>query len=109
MRWQLSRNDPVTDLTRSGERLEWALSKRIRSRRPGETLREYQSRYQMQDGDPTVDELFAAIERARYAGETDRALADRSVTLANEVVADTVLFGGRLLPSIPTSRGITRR
>lgn len=106
LRWQLTGSgSPTADLTRSADRLEWAMKQRFRPRRPGETLRTYHRRYRVLHDDPTADDLFEVVERAKYAGTTDPDLAAESVALANQLVDDTVVFGGRLRPTIPGGPG----
>lgn len=104
LRWHREVTDPVADLQRSTERLEWAMAKRFRPRRPGETMREYHRRYSITNDDERVEELFELIERARYGGSYDRSTAEKSRILANEIVDETVVFGGRRLPTTTQAR-----
>lgn len=101
LRYHRQRGDPRDDLTRASDRLEWAMRRRFRPRRPGESLRTYHRRYRVVDDDPAVESLLELVEQARYAGDVDDAAADRAVDLADQIVDDTVVFGGRLRPSIP--------
>lgn len=101
LRWHRRPTAPAVDLHRSAERLEWAMERRFRPRHPGETLRTYHRRYTVVNDDERVDDLFALIEGARYGGVTDAETATSARQLANEVVDDTVVFGGRLRPTIP--------
>lgn len=105
MRWHLRQGDPVADLTRSADRLEWAMTRRFRPRQPGETLRSYHRRYQVIHRDQPVDALFDAVERSRYAGYVDPDLSSAAIELADRVVDDTVVFGGRLRPTVPKGPG----
>lgn len=101
LRWHRKPTAPAVDLHRSAERLEWAMERRFRPRHPGETLRAYHRRYTVVNDDERVDDLFAVIEDARYGGVADAETATTARQLANDVVDDTVVFGGRLRPTIP--------
>jgi transglutaminase-like putative cysteine protease len=77
------RTEPVTDVERAYERVEYLLSRRGRSRRPGETVRSYLAR-----GDPRLDRLRELYERAHYAGDAGPAAADEAVELVDDLVSD---------------------
>lgn len=100
LRWHRNPISPAVDLHRSAERLEWAMSKRFRPRHPGETLRDYHRRFSTVYSDEHIDSLFEVIEQARYGGIEDREQADRARELADKVVDETVVFGGKLRPSV---------
>ena len=84
VRWQ-RRSDPETDVTRAYDRLEYVLEREHRSRRAGETRRQY---LQSVEADERAREVGAIYERTRYGGEVDQAAADRAVELVDSIVAD---------------------
>ncbi|USZ67073.1 DUF3488 and transglutaminase-like domain-containing protein [Halorussus salilacus] len=83
--WQ-PREDPETDVSRAFDRLEHALGRERRERRPGETPREYLAA--MGDLDDRVERVGRLHERVRYAGERDADLADEAVALVNELIRE---------------------
>lgn len=105
LRYHRNPSGSLDDFERSLERLEWVLSSRYRPRRPHETHRKYHRMYAMSHDDDRVDHLYTLCERARFAGEVDDGKATEAVELANAIVAESVYFGGRLLPSKPNTAG----
>ncbi len=99
LRWHRRASGSIDDFNRSLERVEWVLASKYRPRRPHETQRKYHRLYSMSHDDARVDRVFELCEQARFAGEIDSQRAEEVVKLTNEIVADTVVFGGRLLPS----------
>ncbi|MFW6448845.1 MAG: transglutaminase TgpA family protein [Halobacteriota archaeon] len=95
MRWQRRTGDPVRDVERAQRRVEWALAKAYRPRRPTETAREYRRVVEVLDADPAVGRFFTASERIRFGGLRDPVLADEAVDLADRIVGDVVWIGGR--------------
>ncbi len=91
--WQ-RRIDPETDVARAFERMTILLERRHRSRRPGETVRDYLAAI---DAPESAWRLAEIRERVRYAGEVDEALADEAVSLADEL-------RGNRQPANPTAR-----
>ncbi|MCU4718231.1 transglutaminase domain-containing protein [Halapricum hydrolyticum] len=88
LRWQ-PRSDPMTDLTRAYDRLEYLFERVHRPRRAGETPRQY---FEAIEADERAMTVRRRYEQARYAGEVDPAAADRAVALADAVVAEHVRF-----------------
>ncbi|MFB6118103.1 DUF3488 and DUF4129 domain-containing transglutaminase family protein [Halosegnis sp.] len=76
------RSDPVSDTRRAYERVEYVLSRQVRPRRRGETVRAYVS----QVGDERARRVARLYERATYAGGVTEAEADEAVALADELV-----------------------
>ncbi|WP_244605546.1 transglutaminase TgpA family protein [Halorussus marinus] len=83
--WQ-PRRDPDTDVERAFARLEHLLADRFRERRPGETPREYLDA--IRGIDRRAERVGEIYERVRYAGESDRLLADQAVALVDELVRE---------------------
>ncbi|MFP4590444.1 MAG: DUF3488 and transglutaminase-like domain-containing protein [Halobacteriales archaeon] len=98
MRWQRPTGDPVRDVERAQRRVEWALAKAYRPRRPSETPREYRRVLEVLGAGPAVDRFFAVNERVRYGGEHDRTLAVEAVDLADGIVGHAVWLGGDVTP-----------
>jgi hypothetical protein len=65
--------------------LETVLASEHRPRRPGETPRQYVAAI---DADETVQTVYEARERARYAGEVSRSTADEAVETVDAIVAE---------------------
>ncbi|MFB6146868.1 MAG: DUF3488 and DUF4129 domain-containing transglutaminase family protein [Halobacteriaceae archaeon] len=84
LRWQPA-SDPTTDVEGAWDRIEYALGRAARQRRPGETVREYLASV---DADERVDRVARLRERARYAGEVDPELASEARELASQLVAE---------------------
>nr|WP_244265051.1 transglutaminase domain-containing protein [Halorhabdus tiamatea] len=82
LRWQ-PREDPATDVDRAFERLEYVLERRHRERRPGETVNDYLSTVEADERARRVAEIR---EQMRYAGVVDRAAADETIELVDELV-----------------------
>ncbi|WP_247005960.1 transglutaminase TgpA family protein [Halorientalis litorea] len=83
------RADPATDIERAFARLETVLASEHRPRRPGETPRQYVAAI---DADETVQAVYEARERARYAGEVSRSTADEAVETVDAIVAERGWF-----------------
>ncbi|WP_435159466.1 transglutaminase TgpA family protein [Haladaptatus sp. DFWS20] len=85
VRWQ-PRDDPETDVERAFDRLEYYLSRKHRTRRPGETPREYIAALSHVGVDDRAQRVSSLYERARYAGDVSREHADEAVSLVNDIV-----------------------
>ncbi len=85
------RGDPAADVDRAYRRATWALERRWRPRRPGETPRQYLGA----TDDDRAARLAALYERARYADRVDRTAADEAVSLADAIVGERIGPGSR--------------
>jgi len=79
------RRDPETDINRAFERTMTTLELRYRSRKRGETVREYLNAV---DPDPRARRVVWIYERARYRGEASATAADEAVQSVEELIAD---------------------
>ncbi|AGN02453.1 transglutaminase domain-containing protein [Salinarchaeum sp. Harcht-Bsk1] len=92
--WQ-RRRDPETDVERAMERLDALLARRYGARESGQTRREYRRRLP-RSVDSRVHRAFELHERARYAGDIDRATADELVELVDDLARrDLPVLGDR--------------
>jgi len=78
------RSDPVTDVQGAYERIEYVLSRQVRARAEGETVRQYAEAV----GDRRARRAARLYERATYAGDVTETEADEAVALADAVVAN---------------------
>ncbi|WP_266074847.1 transglutaminase TgpA family protein [Haladaptatus caseinilyticus] len=85
VRWQ-PRDNPETDVERAFGRLEYHLSRKHRTRRTGETPREYLAALSHVGVDDRAQRVGSLYERARYAGDVSREHADEAVSLVNDIV-----------------------
>ena len=83
------RADPETDIKRAFARLETVLAREYRPRRPDEAPRQYVDAI---DADEAVRAVYAARERARYAGDVSRSSADEAVETVDAIVAERGRF-----------------
>jgi hypothetical protein len=83
LRYQPRTDDPVHDVERAHERMEYLLARERRPRSAGETSR----RYLRSLGDRDAMRVGELYERAVYAGQADEALADEAVEAVDDLVA----------------------
>jgi hypothetical protein len=79
------RRDPATDVERAHDRLLLLLERRYRSRRDGETLRQY---FDAIDPEPRAKRVAELRERAQYGGDVSKAAADEAVSLVESIRED---------------------
>jgi transglutaminase-like putative cysteine protease len=82
VRWQ-PRSDPATDVERAFDRLSYVLEQRHRSRRQGETVRQYLDSI---DAGPRARRVAVIRERSHYADGVTEAEADEVVDLVDRIV-----------------------
>ena len=82
LRHQPRTDDPVYDIERAHERMEYLLARERRPRRTGETSR----RYLRSLGDRDAMRVGELYEQAVYAGRADAATADEAVERVDELV-----------------------
>ncbi len=82
LRHQPRTDDPVHDIERAHERMEYLLSRERRPRHTGETSR----RYLRSLGDRDAMRVGEIYERAVYAGQADEAAADEAVERVDDLV-----------------------
>ncbi|WP_435196136.1 transglutaminase TgpA family protein [Natronomonas sp. EA1] len=75
------RRDPVADIEGAYRRAEYVLSRRVRPRRAGETVRQYAASV----GDERARRLATLYEEAKYAGRASESAADEAVSLADDL------------------------
>jgi transglutaminase-like putative cysteine protease len=83
------RRDPVSDTQRALDRVEYVLGRDARSRRAGETVRQYVAAV----GDERAARVATLYEQATYAGHVTETQADEAVRLADEIVSDAGVGG----------------
>ncbi len=94
--WQGFDTDPDTDTQRAYERLEHLLARQYRSRRRGESPRQYlESISKYGSVDPRVRRVTALYEQATYGGGLDRDEADEAVSLVTGLARERVPLLGR--------------
>lgn len=97
LHWQ-PRRDPDSDVERAFGRLELLLSLAVRSRRNGETPREYLETMGMLANVGERGHRVARIyERAHYGDGVSKDEADEAVHLVNEIVGERTSWWGSLL------------
>jgi transglutaminase-like putative cysteine protease len=82
LRHQPRTDDPVHDVERAHDRMEYLLARERRPRRTGETSR----RYLRSLGDRDAMRVGELYEQALYAGRVDRASADEAVERVDDLV-----------------------
>ncbi|WP_273835001.1 transglutaminaseTgpA domain-containing protein [Halococcus sp. PRR34] len=85
-------DSPTAEVEAAFERLEYLLGQRYRTRRSGETPREYLAAVGADDRAARVGELF---EHARYAGSATQAEADEAAELVRALVGERTPVLGR--------------
>ena len=94
--WHGRRVDPVTDVERAFDRLEYVLARRHRPRRRGESPRQYlEAIDRFGSLDPRVERVIEIHERAHYGGDVDRAAADEAIDLVSEIAREQAPLVGR--------------
>lgn len=89
LHWQFPTDSPAHDTERAFDRLEVALGRQFRDRRPGETRRAYVEA--VEAAGPAEDRLLRVLElyeTARYSGEISREDADEAMALVDSVVRE---------------------
>ena len=87
---------PRADTERAFADLERVLTRRYRSRRPGETPRSYVAALREHDVDDRVHDVVETYERATYAGTVSRAEADDARRTVRRIVLESTPLIGRL-------------
>lgn len=88
VRFQWRSRDPHTDIERAYDRVETALASRYRPRRRGETPRAYLQI--VGRGDDRIQQVRSLYEKSRYGEQVTRDDAITAVSLANDVITETV-------------------
>ena len=84
VRYQPRSGDPAAQIERAYQRLAYHLESRTyRTRRPGETVREW---FDAIDADEDARRVMAIRERARYAGTASASEADEAVETVDRIV-----------------------
>jgi transglutaminase-like putative cysteine protease len=88
MFWLLhqSRSDPQTDAERAFRRMEYLASIVYRSRRPGETPRQYVEALSRDRFGESARTVADAYERARYGGGVDESTAGEAIAAVDDLV-----------------------
>ncbi|WP_424007068.1 transglutaminase TgpA family protein [Haloferax denitrificans] len=84
--YQRRTDSPADDVFRAYDRLELALEREYRPRRPGETVRAYLDSLSRVGVDERTRQVGRLYERAKYGDGVTRADADEAVAAANAVV-----------------------
>ncbi|ELZ79226.1 transglutaminase [Haloferax gibbonsii ATCC 33959] len=84
--YQRRTDSPADDVFRAYDRLELALERDYRPRRPGETVRAYLDSLSRVGVDERTRQVGRLYERAKYGDGVTRADADEAVAAANAVV-----------------------
>ncbi|WP_224333618.1 transglutaminaseTgpA domain-containing protein [Haloprofundus halobius] len=95
VRYQGRRRTPERDAERAFERLEYLLSRRYRSRRPGETPRRYLRSLSRIGLDERALRVGDVYERARYGGGVSREDADAAIDAVDSLVREGTPLLGR--------------